>query len=419
MAVDTPAKIAILGAGPIGLEAALYARFLGYDVVILEKGEVADHVRNWGHVRMFSTFKFNRSSLGLAALAAQYVRYHPPEDTALLTGRQWRDQYLLPLSQTDLLADHLRTQTSAVSVSKVGYLKQDLPGNEGREEVDFRVLIDAEGEPDELFADIVIDTTGVYSHHNWIGPGGAPAIGERDFRRSITYAIPDFLGEHRLRYAGKHVLLLGNGHSAATSIVMLDQLAVQDPSTRVTWITRRAPDRSGALFTTIADDRLPERAKLSTAANDCLAKSNFEHISGSWIRRVAQSGNGNGLLVEYGGTEPGQVDVDEIVANVGYRPDPSLYRELHVHQCYATEGPMKLAAKLVGNPSHDCLDQKPGGPDALINPEPHFYLLGAKSYGRNPNFLVTIGLEQIREVFSVIGDRPDLNLYEAAHPPLE
>ncbi|MEC9117285.1 MAG: FAD-dependent oxidoreductase, partial [Planctomycetota bacterium] len=34
MAIDTPATIAILGAGPIGLEAALYARFLGYEVTV-------------------------------------------------------------------------------------------------------------------------------------------------------------------------------------------------------------------------------------------------------------------------------------------------------------------------------------------------------------------------------------------------
>ena len=71
MAIDTPAKLAILGAGPIGLEAALYARFLGYDVAIFDEAEVAANVRRWGHVRMFTPFGMNRSPLGLAALAAQ------------------------------------------------------------------------------------------------------------------------------------------------------------------------------------------------------------------------------------------------------------------------------------------------------------------------------------------------------------
>ena len=84
MAVDTPATIAILGAGPIGLEAALYARVLGYDVVVYEAGShVAASVCEWGHVRMFTPFGMNRSPLGLAALRAQHDGYVPPGDDEL------------------------------------------------------------------------------------------------------------------------------------------------------------------------------------------------------------------------------------------------------------------------------------------------------------------------------------------------
>jgi hypothetical protein len=49
-----------------------------------------------------------------------------------------------------------------------------------------------------------------------------------------------------------------------------------------------------------------------------------------------------------------------------------------------------------------------------MNPEPDFYILGAKSYGRNSQFLVSIGLQQIRDVFSVIHDRENLDLYSSA-----
>ncbi len=41
-------------------------------------------------------------------------------------------------------------------------------------------------------------------------------------------------------------------------------------------------------------------------------------------------------------------EVDRVIANVGYTPDTSLYRELQVHECYASLGPMKLAAALLG-----------------------------------------------------------------------
>ena len=72
---------------------------------------------------------------------------------------------------------------------------------------------------------------------------------------------------------------------------------------------------------------------------------------------------------------------------------------------------MKLAAALLGQNSPDCLDQTSCGPQTLINPEPNFYILGAKSYGRNSNFLVSVGLQQIREVFTIIGGREELDLY--------
>src|SRR5262245_66316532 len=129
MAIDTPAKIAVLGAGPIGLEAALYARFLGYEVVVFEAGEVADSVRRWGHVRMFTPFGMNRSPLGLAAIQAQDDAYRPPADDELLTGHQWTLRYLIPLSQTDLLADHFRTHTRVVAIGKEELLKGDLGDN--------------------------------------------------------------------------------------------------------------------------------------------------------------------------------------------------------------------------------------------------------------------------------------------------
>jgi len=99
---------------------------------------------------------------------------------------------------------------------------------------------------------------------------------------------------------------------------------------------------------------------------------------------------------------------------VGYHGDDSLFEQLQVHQCYATGGPMKLAAALLQNPTADCLAQVSHGAESLVTTEPNFYILGSKSYGRNPHFLYEIGRNQIRELFSVIGDREDLDLYSGA-----
>ena len=51
------------------------------------------------------------------------------------------------------------------------------------------------------------------------------------------------------------------------------------------------------------------------------------------------------------------------------------------------------------------------GPQSLLNPEPDFYVLGAKSYGRNSRFLISLGLTQIRDLFTLLADRAELDLY--------
>jgi thioredoxin reductase len=400
MAIDTPAKIAILGAGPIGLEAALYARFLGYEVVVFEAGEVAASVRRWRHVRMFTPFGLNRSPLGLAAIQAQDENDRPPADDELLTGHQWVDRYLLPLSQTDLLADHLRLRTSVVRIGKEGLLKGDLPGHSDRGDFAFRLLVrDHEGKERIELADAVIDSTGVFrGSANPLGNGGIFAIGEIAWCDRIEYRLPDFAGEGRNQYACKHTLLIGGGYSAATNAVALAQLAQEVPGTRVTWITRReASAAAKGPIDPVANDRLTERAELTRQAN-VLASDPSSSVT-YWpvtavekIEGKVHSATEYEFTVELSGQHAGTFQFDRIIANVGFRPDVDLYKELQVQECYATQGQQ-----------------------ALLNPEPNFYILGAKSYGRKSNFLLSIGLEQIRDIFKIIGDRPTLDLYAGAH----
>ena len=100
------------------------------------------------------------------------------------------------------------------------------------------------------------------------------------------------------------------------------------------------------------------------------------------------------------------VDVDSILALTGKVGDHQLYRQLQVHECYATSGPMKLAAALLGasGASGDCLAQTSMGPDTLKNPEPGFFILGIKSYGRRSDFLMRVGWQQVDEVFEILRD---------------
>jgi hypothetical protein len=292
------------------------------------------------------------------------------------------------------LADHLRLQTTVLRVGKEELLKGDLPGQEDRGDWSFRLLVrNAAGEERVELADAVLDCTGVFRQPNWLGQGGIPAAGEAARRGEIEYRLPDVLGRDRERYAGKHTLLIGAGSSAATSVVALAELAKQSPGTRVTWVTRReGPAGAGGPIEQIADDRLPQRAALARRAN---ALASDPAAITYWPTTHVESigaGQPSKFRVALAGRHAGVHPFDEIIANVGFQPDRDLYRELQVHEGYASEGPQ-----------------------TILNPEPNFYLLGAKSYGRQKNFLLSVGLDQIREVFTIIGDRPALDLYASAH----
>jgi hypothetical protein len=243
-----------------------------------------------------------------------------------------------------------------------------------------------------------------------------PAPGEQQLRSQIHYHLPDILGVDRERFAGQHTLVIGAGVSAATNIVALAELAQQSSGTRATWITRReaAAGQRGPL-TVLADDRLPARRQLAAAANAlcAAADSPITYWPLTDVEALARDDAGR-FQVTVSGDQEGVFAFDRILANVGYRPDNRLYEELQVHECYATSGPMKLAAQLQKQPTADCLDQVAHGPQTLLNPEPNFYILGAKSYGRRSSFLLSVGLRQIVEVFSIIGDRETLDLYATA-----
>jgi len=99
------------------------------------------------------------------------------------------------------------------------------------------------------------------------------------------------------------------------------------------------------------------------------------------------------------------VEVDRVLALNGGVGDHALYRQLQVHECYATSGPMNLAAALLGEAGGDCLAAGSHGPETLRNPEPGFFILGAKSYGRNSQFLLRIGWQQVDDVFTQLIDQ--------------
>lgn len=404
-------RIAIVGAGPIGLEAALFASQQGFEVTVLERGRVADNVRAWGHVRLFSPFAMNVSPWGRAALEESGYEKMPADD-ALLTGFEFAEQYLIPLSQHPQLAGVVREETEVTAIGRADCWKGDLIGA-ARQNSPFRILVRSHDGEDLVESDFVLDCSGTYPNHNWLGAGGIPCPGETENQQQLTWTLPDVTGIDRERFQGKRTLVVGSGFSAATTVVALADLAGEASGTSAVWLTR---SNRKLPIEELPDDPLTERAELTRRANALAEEQGgvVEWKPASVVRSVEKAADGFCVTIETKSTgDPHQerLPVNEIVAQVGYRPDRSIYEELQVHECYATQGPIKLAAALLGESSNDCLAQACPGPETLTNPEPGFFILGARSYGRTSQFLLRVGIEQIEAVFSLIATHSSKQAY--------
>ncbi len=416
MAIDTPATIAILGAGPVGIEAGLYARYLGYDVLILEREQVAAHVLAWGHLQMFSPFGELCTPLGLAALRAQDPGYRVAPPDARLTGRQWVDQYLVPLSQSDLLADHIMCGVTVLGVARPHFLKTQSTDTQ-RSEDGFRVLVEqGDGSQASYTADIVIDATGVFGHPNWCGAGGLPARGERRVGSRIEYGIPDVLGTERAAYEGRRVLVVGSDLSAAATIVALAQLIECVPQTEVTWVTHTPPGAASLGPISLAPyDACPPWKRLAEAGNELALATNprLNHRAGVRIEAIDFDAADQQFLVTFD-ADTAPIAYDRLVANVGHRPDRSLYEELQVQECPLTGGPWGVSQSRGTYATPLLPPSSRHAAERLVTTEPNFYILGAKSFGRDTGYLMTAGFAQIRDLFALIGGRASLDLYSTA-----
>src|SRR5262249_771723 len=186
----------------------------------------------WGHVRLFSPFGMNATPLGRAALGKAAL----PADGDCVTGRDHLAAYLEPLSKCDALRDCVKTETTVVSVGRAGMLKADPIDKRGQAR--FRGLVGNANRERIDEADIVLDCPGTYGNHRWMGDGGIPAPGERQAEPQIAYGLDDILGRKQESYAGKSVLLVGGGYSAATAACNLATLAESAHDTWVVWLAR-------------------------------------------------------------------------------------------------------------------------------------------------------------------------------------
>jgi thioredoxin reductase len=415
----TGLPVVVIGAGPVGLAAAAHLLDRGLEPLVLEAGpRVGANIAQWRHVRLFSPW-----CLALDPVSARLLDqagWTGPDPDVLPTGADLLQHYLEPLAALPALASRIRLNTRVVAVARQALDKVRSPG---RDQLPFLVRVrDRNGRLADLQARAVLDASGTWTQPNPLGASGLPALGESDVGARVTYGLPDVLGRDRSRYAGRRTVVVGAGHSAATSLLALAELQQQAPGTEVVWAVRSATPRPLVAKGSAEADELPARGQLATDLAALVEAGRIELVSGFRINDVELAGDRVRLTGDH---FPGDdvlqaqdlvVEADEVIAATGFRPDHGIAAELRLALEPGLESPTALGPIIDPN-VHTCGTVPAHGMAELAHPEAGYLIVGMKSYGRAPTFLLATGYQQVRSVVAALAGDHDGAAHRDTGPP--
>lgn len=410
--IDTPATIAVIGGGPAAVEAALYGRFLGYDVLVITQTRIGPSLARWGETPMPVPFGEVATSLGLAALQAQGkpCEIAPDEVTSF---RRYAEEYLVPVAKTDLLYENINIQSQVQSISRTGAWPYVRENAEARSQREFRLLVESQrrGQYSEI-VDLVIDCTGRTGRLG-MASGGGKSAGEAVDTNSpdgMLNGKRDVLGNEAERFAGRHVFMWGDSLAACAMADEFYRLAEKHPGTKLTWALptpalriglpevferRMAGDVGGYRPIIRRANTLIEMGELPVVVMGCEGVERCQQHSGEPSEDSTGQSTSWAIRLQIAGDNTLDIEADEVINAAAPRGDWSM--------CDAIN-PMPIE----------------GAPPS-VTAEPHYYVVGSKCLGgveaaRPAHVPLSCIPEQIREVFGLIGGRSDLNLYATVKP---
>ena len=387
--------VAVIGGGPVGLAAAAHLIERGLPAKVYEAGpQVGSNIRDWGHVRVFTPWRYCVDQAATALLKRHGWPLPAPDEYP--TGAELVSAYLEPLAATPELAAVMETNARVTAISRQGV---DKVVSHGREMRPFVLAVASKKAVRRDLARAIIDASGTWTTPNPLGASGLPAVGEAEFADRIAHGIPDILGRDRHLYAGRKTLVVGSGHSAANALLELAQLTKHAAGASVLWTTRSVD--LARIYSGGDADQLPARGELGANVRELVDHGLAALTTGFAILALREE---RGAIVVKGETAKGLRwigPVDRIIAATGQRPDLSLTRELRLDLDPWLES-AKALGPLIDPNVHSCGSVPPHGHRELSHPEPGFYTVGIKSYGRAPTFLLLTGYEQVRSVASAL-----------------
>ncbi|MCO7225125.1 NAD(P)-binding domain-containing protein [Pleionea sp. CnH1-48] len=382
--------VIVIGAGPVGIAAAAHLIQRGLTPLILEKGNsVGSSILDWGHVSVFTPWKYVYDSVVKTMLEKQgWVTANNDE---LPTGKDIVEKYLQPAANLPELKQSIWLNSEVLAVTKENLSKM---GSQQRDNALFEVQVKTPSGIQQLKASAVIDASGSWSSPNPMGLNGLPVFGEVENQQSISYGIPDLLGKDKATYANKRILVVGGGHSAINVVIDLMKLQQQHSKTTINWGLRR--NNIDKLLGGGINDELPARGELGTAAIKAIQSGHLDVLAPMKVEAIEKTSTSLKVFLSVDGVAQ-EIEVDRIIVAAGFRPELNMLRELRLDLDNIVEAPSALAPLIDPN-LHSCGSVKPHGVDVLSHPDKGFYIVGMKSYGRAPTFLMLTGYEQVRSI---------------------
>ncbi|EEL23514.1 FAD-dependent oxidoreductase [Bacillus toyonensis] len=387
--------VAIIGGGPVGVAAAAHLAKNGESFILLEAGEnIGSNILTWGHVRLFSPWQYNIDKAALALLEKH--GWESPDIKVLPTGKEIVEQYLQPLANLPKIKPFIHLNTKVLSI---GRKDTDKMKTANREKMPFMIYTEKEGVLQIYEARAVLDASGTWGNPNPANSNGIWLKEEQSLKKHIFYGIPDILGKEQKRYANKRVAVVGSGHSAINALLELAKLKESNPKTNIVWIMRK--QRAEEAYGGEEKDALEARGALGSRIHQLVDEGSVEVIAPYKIQRVVRTKDGMDIVGHQEEQEVKINDVHEMIVNTGNRPNLSIISEIRTSIDSATESVATLAPLIDPN-LHSCGTVRPHGEKELRQPEKDFYIVGSKSYGRAPTFLMATGYEQVRSIVAYL-----------------
>ncbi|RLQ92196.1 NAD(P)-binding domain-containing protein [Planomicrobium sp. Y74] len=383
--------IAIIGGGPVGLAAAAQLSLKRRPFILFEAGPtLGTSFLDYEHVRLFSTWRYNMDSAAKKLLKMHGKKL--PDEELLPLAAEIVTDYLKPLGELPEIAPYVHLNSKVIHISRSGLDKMK---DHNRENKPFLLIVENDGLYKEYEAGAVIDATGTWQNPNPLVSGG---MQQKEY--TFHSRLPDILNKDCATFSGKNIAVAGSGHSAFNTILDLLELQKSSPETEITWLVRGKVQQS--LFGGGDTDQLAARGELGNRMKESVDAGLLRVEEECFIRQIERDEN-NRMLLTTSQKDKSKIlgPYDEVIANTGSRPDFSFLREIRYQSDPSLESVPALAPLIDPN-VHSCGTVRPHGEEELRQPEKDFYIVGAKSYGRAPTFLLATGYEQIRSVVAYL-----------------